>query len=70
MSKSKIQAALIRHLLNEGYDSKFVRDLVLKWKSENVSVKDGLIKLMEEYKKTHNSITSHHHQASSHHHQA
>ena len=63
MSKSKIQAALIRHLLNEGYDVKLVRDLVQKWKSENVSVKDGLIKLMEEYKKTHNSITSHHHQA-------
>ena len=63
MSESKIQAALIRHLLNEGYDGKFVRDLVQKWKSENVSVKDGLIKQLEEYKKTQNSITTHHYQA-------
>ena len=51
---SKIRAALVRHLLNEGYESKFIRDLLNKWKSENVSVKDGLIKLLEENEETQN----------------
>ena len=40
--------------MNEGYDSKFIHDLLNKWKSENVSVKDGLIKLLEENEKTQN----------------
>jgi hypothetical protein len=69
MSDSKIRAGLIRYLMKEGYDGRFIHELLQKWKSENVSVKDGLIKLMEDYKKTQNSITtqnsftSHHYQA-------
>ena len=49
---SKIRAELIQHLMKEGYDGKFIHDLLKKWKSENVSVKDGLKKLLEENKKT------------------
>ena len=45
---SKIRAELVQYLMKEGYDGKFIHDLLQKWKSENVSVKDGLKKLLEE----------------------
>ena len=32
--------------MKEGYDGKFIHELLQKWKSENVSVKDGLKKLL------------------------
>ena len=51
---SKIKAGFVRHLLNEGYDRKFICDLLNKWKSENVSVKDGIIKLLEKNEENQN----------------
>ena len=65
--ESKIKAGLIQHLMKEGYDGKFIHDLLKKLKSENVSVKDGLIKLLEENQtqtfNLHNAQTLHHYQA-------
>ena len=42
----KIRAELVQYLMKEGYDGKFIHELLQKWKSENVSVKDGLKKLL------------------------
>ena len=49
---SKIRAELVQYLMKEGYDGRFIHELLQKWKSENVSVKDGLIKLLEDKKET------------------